>query len=138
MEQGRAGDIKRLDELGKAIQDEKIRRQILHLQEIGKQIFEYIAKQPGQVRKINTFMDYYFPTTINFLKNYADMANKTVKGEHIRASMEEIRNSMSCIEKAFEHQLDNLYSDQALDISADVAVLQGIMKKEGISEERKI
>ena len=126
--------IKKLEELGHIIQDVNIRRQITHLQSLGKQIFEHIAKNPEQVRKLNTFMDYYFPTTIKFLENYADMDRATVKGEHIRASMEEISKSMSCIEKAFEHQLDNLYSDQVLDISADVAVLQGIMRNEGISK----
>lgn len=125
--------IKRLEALGAQIRDEKIRKQALHLQDLSKQIFGHIAKQPEQVRKLNTFMEYYLPTTIKFLENFADMEGKKVRGEHMLASMVEISRSMSCIETAFEHQLDNLYSDKALDISGDVAVLQSIMKQEGMT-----
>ena len=124
--------MKRLAGFGASITDGKIRGQVSHLHEIGRQIFDCIAKQPEQISKLNTFMSYYFPTTLKFLENYSDMENKTVKGEHIISSMDEISNSLSCIEKAFEHQLDNLYSDKAVDISADVAVLQSLMKAESI------
>ena len=124
--------MRRLAGFDASIKDGKIRGQVSHLHEIGRQIFDCIAKQPEQISKLNTFMSYYFPTTLKFLENYSDMENKTVKGEHIISSMDEISNSLSCIEKAFEHQLDNLYSDKAVDISADVAVLQSLMKAENI------
>jgi 5-bromo-4-chloroindolyl phosphate hydrolysis protein len=127
--------ILRLGELGETIQDIKIRRQIAHLQEIARQIFKVIAGQPEQLRKTNTFMDYYFPTTIKFLEKYAEFETKTIRGEHIQSSMEEIVKSMASIEKAFEHQLDNLFSEDALDISGDVAVMQSMMKQENWDKE---
>jgi len=124
--------ISRLDELGKTINDPKIVNQIAHLQEISIQIFEFIQKNPGHARKLNTFMDYYYPTAIKFLENYARFDAKSVKGENISVAMSKISGSLGKIEEAFSHQLDSLYSDKALDITTDIQVLENIMKSEGV------
>jgi hypothetical protein len=124
--------IRRLEELGKTIADPKIVGQIAHLQQISIQIFEFIQKNPGHVRKINTFMDYYYPTAIKLLDSYARFDTKSVRGENISEAMAKISDSLSKVEEAFAHQLDNLYSDKALDITTDIAVLENIMKSEGV------
>ena len=124
------GYIKRLDEL--RVQDGEVNRRITNLQRISRQIFDHIAKNPDQVRKINKFMDYYFPTALKFLENYAEYDEKRIKSENIQNTLDKIRSSLVSIEAAFEHQLDNLYSDKALDIEADVAVLESLIKQEGI------
>lgn len=129
--QGR-GYIKQLDELEKSIADPKIISQIAHLQEISIQIFEFIQRSPGHARKINTFMDYYYPTAIKFLENYARFDAKSVRGENINDAMAKISDSLGKIEEAFAHQLDSLYSDKALDITTDISVLENIMKSEGM------
>ena len=129
--QGR-GYLRQLDELAAAIADTAIVGQIANLREISIQIFEFIQSNPGHARKINTFMDYYYPTAIKFLENYVKFDTKSVKGENISAAMSKISDSLSKIEEAFAHQLDSLYSDKALDITTDIAVLENIMKSEGI------
>ena len=134
--QGR-GYIQRLDQIknysqnGKS-QDDEIIRRITRLQDISRQIFDHIAKNPNQARKINTFMDYYYPTAIKFLESYAEYDSKSIKGENIRSTLDKIKDSLVKFEEAFEHQLDNLYSDKALDIEGDIAVLQSLMKQEGL------
>ena len=129
--QGR-GYIRRLEELRSEIVDIKITSQIANLQEISIQIFEFIQKNPAHARKIHTFMDYYYPTAIKFLESYAKFDAKSVKGENINATMARISESLGKIEEAFAHQLDSLYSDKALDITTDIAVLENIMKSEGV------
>jgi len=129
--QGR-GYIRRLEELRIEIADAKIKGQISNLQEISIQIFEFIQKNPTHARKINTFMDYYYPTAIKFLENYAKFDAKNIKGKNISATMAKISESLGKIEEAFAHQLDSLYSDKALDITTDIAVLENIMKSEGV------
>ena len=124
--------LRRLDELSKTISDAAIVSQIANLRAISIQIFEFIQKNPGHARKITTFMDYYYPTAIKFLENYAKFAAKSVKGENISAAMSQISDSLAKIEEAFAHQLDSLYSDKALDITTDIAVLENIMKSEGV------
>ena len=129
--QGR-GYIKRLDELGQTIADVGIVNQIAHLQEISIQIFEFIQRNPGHARKLNTFMDYYYPTAIKLLDSYARFDTKSVRGENINDAMAKISDSLGKIQEAFVHQLDSLYSDKVLDITTDIAVLENIMKSEGV------
>ena len=129
--QGR-GYVIQLDEFKNAIQDEDVSRRIGNLQDISRQIFDYISKNPAQVRKIRRFMDYYYPTVLKFLEHYAEYDSKNVKGENLRNTLEKIRESLSQFEEAFAHQLDNLYGDKALDIETDIEVLQNMMKMEGL------
>ena len=127
--------VRRLSELGLGAAgrgDEKIRGQIAHLQEISIQIFDFIQKNPGHARKINTFMDYYYPTALKFLESYEDISIKTTRGSNMTETLGKISESLVKIEEAFEHQLDSLYSDKVLDITTDIAVLEGIMSRGGM------
>jgi len=129
--QGRAY-IQRLEELKQQITDQEINLGIANLQQISRQIFEYVAEKPEQARKINTFMNYYYPTAMKLLERYAKYDSKEIKGENIVGTLDKIKASVSKIEEAFRHQLDNLFSDSALDIETDIAVLNDIMKREGL------
>jgi len=131
LRQGR-GYIERLEELKSLIKDAEVSRRISRLQSISRQIFEQISKNPAQSRKINNFMDYYYPTAMKFLESYAEYDGKGIKSENILATLEKIRASLAQFEEAFEHQLDNLYSDKALDIETDIAVLDDMIKREGL------
>ena len=124
--------IQSLEELKSGIGDDEVKRRITNMQNISRQIFEHIEKNPGQSRKINTFMDYYYPTAIKFLTHYAEYDSKGVKSENITGTLQKIRSSLAQFEEAFAHQLDNLYGDKALDIETDIAVLEDIMKREGL------
>ena len=42
---------------------------------------------------------------------------------------------MSTIIRAFEKQLDNLFSSEALDISTDMVVMEQMLAREGITED---
>ncbi|MCL2420269.1 MAG: 5-bromo-4-chloroindolyl phosphate hydrolysis family protein [Defluviitaleaceae bacterium] len=128
--------VKRLDQLNQSIQDEEVNGRIVQLEDISRQILDHIAKHPAKRHRINTFMDYYLPTVIKFLDHYAEYDNTShstkITGENLWGTQEKIRGSLAQFETAFAHQLDNLYSDKALDIEGDLAVLQSIMKQEGL------
>ena len=80
-------------------------------------------------------MNYYLPTTIKLLNSYHRLSQQDVNGENIQSTMVEIERIMQTIVKAFEKQLDALFQDEAMDISADITVLEGMMAQEGISSE---
>ena len=130
--------IRRLSELAHLISNEGVGRQIDHLINISRQIFDFVSKNPMHHRKINTFMEYYYPTALKFLESYVEFSSRTVKGENIQATLDKISASLTSIEAAFEHQLDNLYSDKALDIKTDIAVLENIMEREGVDTNAKL
>ena len=80
-------------------------------------------------------MNYYLPTAIKLLETYERLDHQAVKGENIRSSMEDIDRFMYTVADAFEKQLDSLFSDEAMDISADISVFETMLKQEGLQEE---
>lgn len=80
-------------------------------------------------------MNYYLPTTLKLLNSYDKLSRQRVKGENIQKTMFEIEGMMETIAGAFEKQLDSLFDDDALDIAADISVMESILKQEGLSGE---
>ena len=56
-----------------------------------------------------------------------------MQGQNITGAMENIRAIMHTIVLAFEKQLDSLFGDEALDISTDITVLEGMLQQEGLT-----
>ena len=55
------------------------------------------------------------------------------KGENSQQILNEVRRNTTTIAKAFENQLDALYSAEAMDISTDIEVLDGILKSQNLT-----
>ena len=53
----------------------------------------------------------------------------------IRQSKQKIEQTMDVLVEGFEAQLDNLFADDALDVEADIRVLQNMMAQDGLSED---
>ena len=80
-------------------------------------------------------MSYYLPTTLKILRAYAQLEDQEVEGENISAAMERIENMMDKVVEGFEKQLDQLFQGDALDITADVEVLERMLAKDGLSSQ---
>ena len=59
-----------------------------------------------------------------------------IPGENIDHAMQSVANSLGMIADAFEKQLDNLYKDKALDIETDIAVMNSMLDREGLSDKK--
>lgn len=127
--------IQRLKQLRLSIQDEQVVNRVSRLETIGQQIIEFVETHPGHTGKLNKFMDYYFPTALKFLENYASFSQKPVKGENVQETLEKIAQGLISIEKAFEQLLDNLYEDKVMDMDSELALLQQTMAIEGLRVE---
>lgn len=126
-------EMKALDE---GIDDAAISAQIVRLQQLSRQIFDHVAENPEKLGDIRRFMNYYLPTTLKVLRAYDVLEDQGVAGENITSTMEKVEGMMSTILLAFEKQLDNLFSAEALDISTDMVVLENMLAREGITEDK--
>ena len=111
---------------------------IVRLEQISDKIFQAVQDDPEKLPQIRRFMDYYLPTVLKLLKAYDRMSNAGVSGENISKSLIQIETMMRTIVIAFGKQLDSLYSADALDISADIRVLETMMAREGLSGEPEL
>lgn len=124
-----------LDELralNDRIKDEKISSQINRMEAALGKILDFVAEDTKKAPQIRRFMNYYLPTSLKLLRSYDRAASQGVEGENIRNTMRSVENIMETVCLAFERQLDSLFADEALDISTDIVVLEGMLSKEGL------
>ena len=126
-------EMKRLDE---NIEDEKISQAIRELEQTSQAIFQQVREAPEKLPQIRKFMDYYLPTTLKLLNAYDRMSSVGVGGENIDGTKERVEAIMDTIVAAFDKQLDGLFGAEALDVSADITVLETMLAREGLAGDQ--
>ena len=128
--------IKQMKEYNSKVYDPILSRRISRMVVAATAIFKVVSENPSKAPRIRRFMNYYMPTTIKILDAREKLASSGVKGENITSTLKSIEENMELIASAYERQLDNLFEDEALDISTDIEVLEGMLASEGITIER--
>ena len=125
--------ISELRRLNDAIPDEKISAQIDHLEEVTGKILDYVIAHPAKQPQISRFLDYFLPTTIKLLNAYDRMDSAGISGSNIDATKAKVEQMLNTLCSAFDKQLDALFSDEALDVSTDITVMENLLAQEGLS-----
>jgi len=118
-----------------AIAHPELSAQIDRIEEITGKIFDYQRSHPQKAPQLRSFLNYYLPTTLKILHAYARLESQGVEGENITAAKARIEAMMSKVVEGFEKQLDQLFQDDAMDITTDVAVLEKMLSKDGLSTD---
>ena len=126
--------MKRIRELNDLIPHERLSYLLDRLEVLSGSIFQHIAEHPEKVAQIRRFVNYYLPSTIKMMETWLDMSTKGVQADNIKTSMERIEDVMETMVKVYEQQLDTLYFHTALDVSAEIDVLEKMFAQEGINE----
>lgn len=116
-----------------AIPDPVMTAKISRLEELSARIFALAKKDPDKKAQLQKFMDYYLPTALKLLNTYAQLSAQDIQGENITDAKQSIERSMDLLITAFENQLDKLFQSDALDVSADVAALEGMLNLDGLT-----
>lgn len=125
-------DLQKLDD---DIADETLSLHISRLRDLTGKIMAQVEADPAKLPQVRKFMSYYLPTTVKLLTSYRDMSAQGVMGENISAAMEKVENIMATIVSAFSRQLDNLFGAEAMDVSAEITVLENMMVREGLADD---
>lgn len=130
--------LRQIRQINDDIDDEAMSAQIDRIQEITARILEFQKQNPDRAGELRSFLDYYLPTTLKLLRSYAQLEAQGVEGSNISASKAGIENTMEKIVAGFEARLDQLFQTEALDISSDIAVLEQMLRKDGLSQEDEL
>ena len=115
-----------------AIADPEMSRKIGRIEEITGKILDFQRRSPAKSAQLHQFLSYYLPTTLKILKAYAQMESQGVEGENISAAKKRIEDMMDKVVEGFEKQLDQLFEADAMDITADVEVLERMLDRDGL------
>lgn len=130
--------LRQLRQVNDRIADEVISEKIERIERISARIFDLIREKPETGKKARPFINYYLPTTLKLLDSYALLEKQGIEGDNITASKKQIEAIMDTLIAGFEKQLDQLFGQQAMDISSDIDVLETMLAKDGLKENKYV
>ena len=124
--------VSEMRRLNDSIEDPQISAQITHLETTTGKIIDAVAASPSKLPKIRKFMNYYLPTTLKLLNAYDRMDAAGVSGTNIDGTKGKIEDMLDTVCAAFTRQLDDLYGQEAMDVSAEIKVMEQMLAQEGL------
>ena len=121
-----------LHALNEALPDPQLSAAMARMEKAGRSIVETVEASPAKAKQVRRFANHYLPDAVNVLEQYAKLARQGVRGENASSIRAEVERSAASIATAFENQLDALYAAESMDLSADLTVLQNMLKGQGL------
>ena len=125
--------LQELRRINDAIPGEEMSAKIDRLESVAAKIFVQLQEDPDKLPQLRKFMDYYLPTSMKLLNTYAELDAQGVEGANISESKRRIEQSMDTLVTAFENQLDKLFQADAMDVSADIEVMEKMLNADGLT-----
>lgn len=124
--------LREIRALNDAIKDPEVSERIDRIGELTASIFRVVQEKPEHTEEVRKFMNYYLPTTLKLLKSYSLMEQQSYQGENIQASRKRIEDVLDTLVRGFEQQQDRLFRTEAIDVEADISVLETMMASDGL------
>lgn len=125
--------IERIRQADIDIEDEVMSEKIRQMQAITQAIFSEVELHPEKRPQIDRFMSYYLPTTLKLLESYARIEEQGVSGENTAKAKADIERIADTLVEGYRKQLDTLYHAEAVDIAGDVAVVESMLRRDGLT-----
>ena len=113
------------------MQDEQGRDELEHMQKTTAAICDWLEAHPESLPKARRFSEYYIPTTLKLLHTYNDVQGQT--GENAENIRRDIAGILHTLNQAYDTLYDTMLSDVAMDISSEIAALQGMLANDGLT-----
>ena len=115
------------------MQDAQGVEELAHMQKTTEAICDWLEAHPESLPKARRFAEYYIPTTLKLLHTYNDVQSQ--QGENAEAIRRDIAGILHTLNQAYDNLYDKLLSDVALDVSSEIAALQGMLANDGLAGE---
>ena len=115
------------------MQDAQGREELETMQKTTTAICEWLEAHPESLPKARRFAEYYIPTTLKLLHTYNDVQGQ--QGDNAETIRRDIAGILHTLNQAYSNLYDNLLSDVAMDVSSEIAALQGMLANDGLTGE---
>lgn len=133
VEEIRTDSLERMDEAMVGI-DETHRKQMQSIRDYTDKIIRKYEEDPGETRNFEKFAEYYLPETVSAMEQYHTLCTL----EHLDYGQtkvkEQLADSLGVIEEAFSNIYNKISTEGIYDTSADIRVLQTVLKQEGLTD----
>ena len=116
----------------------EITEKLQALEQVISRILTEIRNQPAKATELRRMMNYYLPTVWNLLQTYKQIEDEPVKTAKMLETKAEIEKTIDMVTAAFENLLDKLFLNRSWDVSADISVLNTMLKQDSLKDEHII
>ena len=134
--EGYSGALRAIREANDRIPDPVFSEKLDRMEVVAGKIFREVEAHPEKQKQASTFFDYYLPTTLKLLGTYTEFEEAGIEGENLRQAKSRIESIMDNLLENFEKQLDELYRSEAMDVDADIRVMENMLNRDLSSVER--
>ncbi len=123
-----------LIEINKAEQEFKsqdISFSLYRLGKIVKKVLEYLDAHTDKEKDVQKLMDFHLPSALKLIISYRELEKSGLNTFNIKKTKEEIVSACDKIQEAFTGVLEDLYNNNAIDVSTDIQVLKMLLAREG-------
>ncbi len=113
------------------MQDEQASDELEHMCKTTSAICDWLESHPESMPKVRRFAEYYIPTTLKLLHTYNDVQGQ--QGDNAEAIRRDIAGILHTLNQAYDTLYNNLLSDMAMDVSSEIAALQGMLANDGLT-----
>ena len=113
------------------MEDPAAAEELEKMQQTTESICAWLESHPESAPKARRFAEYYIPTTLKLLHTYNDVQGQ--KGDNAEAIRRDIGGILHTLNTAYENLYDTLLSDAALDVSSEIAALEGMLASDGLN-----
>ena len=122
-----------LEQEQQLMQDAQAREELAAMYKTTTAICDWLEAHPESQPKTRRFAEYYIPTTLKLLHTYNDVQGQ--QGENAETIRRDIAGILHTLNQAYDNLYDKLLSDVALDVSSEIAALQGMLANDGLAGE---
>ena len=113
------------------MQDAQAREELVAMHKTTTAICDWLEAHPESQPKTRRFAEYYIPTTLKLLHTYNDVQGQ--KGENAETIRRDIAGILHTLNQAYDTLYNTLLSDMAMDVSSEIAALQGMLANDGLT-----
>ncbi len=126
------GELMEIRRTAMYIRDSQIKTRSEEICAAADRILKTLKEQPENIPDVRRFFNYYLPTLNKILSKYRQLEESGVLSQETRDT------TVGClgnIKTAMDKQYENLFSDDVMDITAEMEVMNHILRGEGLLEE---
>ena len=126
---------KHLQSISRQIENQELSNKISNISFEIEKIADALESKPEKFTKNRKVFSYYIPQTVSLIEKYDEIEDQGLNSKNITEYKKNVENIINVLENAYKNILDRIYESDVLDSSADIKVLNDLLKMEGIEGE---
>ena len=127
--------------LNDSIEDEAVSVELSEIEKIMLKIQSQLkdeTKANKRTGQLDQFFEYYMPTVVKILNSFRRIETHELSGDNATETKKRVAEALPFIKRAFEKELDYMFTDEMLDITTDIDVLESMLSKDGLIDKNSI